>query len=290
VTCTRLHFARAAPSGEQNLEDSIELAAVSPCFDRQSLAEEIERWLERETVDARLRVRVTRTPESLSFSIRLGQGVPLVREFAQLPPDCAGERSALALSIALAIDALAPQTEPPRPEDRWLLSLGAAFGTNGAGSPLFGVQAALATKLAEPLWLQLSVLGTQQKGLPLTDGTPAEYDDSRLAARLGGCGVAAIPSRLHAAACVGPELGATMISGHGFEGASTETRIWWAIGLSLELHVHFSSQWGVHVTADGTAWPFPGTVQVLDSQGDRVVARDLPAFAGLVQIGPSIFF
>lgn len=278
------------PARQQNLADSIELAAVSPCFDRQSLADEIERWLERDTVDARLRVKITRTPESLSFAIRLGEGTPLVREFAQLPQDCAGERSALALSIALAIDALAPRTEPPRPERRWLISAGISAGANGAGRPVLGLAAAVEVTAVEPVWLELSVFGTEQKDAPIRTDGPATYDDSRFAARLGGCAVASVPSRVDAAACAGPFVGAATITGHGLLGASPETRVWWGVGMSLALHVRFSSHVGAHLGVDGTVSPQRGAVQALDAQGGRAVVRDLPGFSGLVQLGPSFFF
>ncbi|MBM4362775.1 MAG: hypothetical protein FJ104_08845, partial [Deltaproteobacteria bacterium] len=96
------------PRATRPLAEVLEVRGVSPCLAPGTLAEEVEEWLGRDRVDARLRVRVDALADRSVFSISLGSATPHARAFPELPADCEAQRRTVALSIALAIDALAP--------------------------------------------------------------------------------------------------------------------------------------------------------------------------------------
>lgn len=284
----------ASRAREQSVSDAVELLTLNPCLERPAFIGELEDWLERSSVDARLRVKVGETSGTLWFSIKLGDGQPLTRQFPDLPPDCAGQRRAIALSIALAMDALAPETDGARSSSSpWALSPQGIFTTPLPERPGIGGTLMIRRKLLE--WFRPSV-GAFVAVAPnqtLRTDLPVRFDTWLVAARLEGCFVLPAPSALswlEIGACFGPFVGALSTVARGIPDARSETRLWTALSTALELHVRMTRAVGVHLGADAFVSLQGSKVQVNGPAGQAVATQELPRLAGMVRIGPELFF
>ena len=65
--------AAAAPPTprERALSDAVETSALNECLDHDSLVSEIGNWLERDTIDERLRIRVVGLNDTVTFTIEI---------------------------------------------------------------------------------------------------------------------------------------------------------------------------------------------------------------------------
>lgn len=119
--------------------NAVELTPGPTCLDEQRLERRIMRWLGRSEVPAGLRIRVQGGPgpTEARFIMNQAGGAELVRELPEVPGTCGDLHSAVALAIALAIDAeqfallpgseqagasAQPGLEPPElvlPDDAW---------------------------------------------------------------------------------------------------------------------------------------------------------------------------
>ena len=278
------------PDGGRDLADAIELAAVSPCFDRESLADEIEHWLERRVVDSNLRIKVTRTRESLSFAISLGDKPAQFRDFDDVPADCAGERRMLALSIALAIDAVSPKAPRDASSNRFALFADGLVSTSASDRPALGGGASVRTKLTPAFWPGIGIVAAVAKDQPVRDDVAARFDSSVTAARLEACLVFPASRLLDVAACAEYLLGSSTVAARAVDDANVDRQFWSAAGLAAELHVRFTKGFGIHVGLDGLLAVRPGRVQVLDAAGAPAVERDLPRWSAAFRLGPSAYF
>lgn len=110
--------APVAAAQDRPIEDAVSIARAGACLEAAPLAEHLRAWLRRDRVDARLAVVVEETEHGAALVI-LRDGAPsAARRFDALPTACADRRAAVALAIALAIDAavldeLVPERAPP---------------------------------------------------------------------------------------------------------------------------------------------------------------------------------
>jgi hypothetical protein len=290
LTCTPYAHASPVPDRGRDLADAIELAAVSPCFDRESLADEIEQWLERRTVDSRLRIKVTRTRDSLSFAIAVGEKPAEYRDFEDVPADCAGERRMLALSIALAIDAVSPRVPHDATSPRFALFADGLLATSASDRPALGGGLDLRTRVTPAFWPGIGVVAVVAKDQPVRDDVSARFDSSVTAGRVEGCFVLPASRVIDVAACAEYWIGVAAVSANAVAEANTDRQFWSAAVLTAELHVRFTRAFGIHVGIDGVLAVRPGRVQVLDSTGAPAVDRELPRLAAAVRLGPSAYF
>jgi hypothetical protein len=290
LTCTPFAHASAVPDRGIDLAGAIQLAAVSPCFDKASLADEIERWLERRTVDSRLRIKVTRTPDALSFAISLGDKPAQYRDFEDVPADCAGERRMLALSIALAIDAVSPRAPREPFDSRLALFADGLLSTSASDRPALGGGLDLRARLAPWFWPGIGFVASIAKDQPVQTNVPARYDNSITAVRLEACFVLSASRALDVAGCAESWVGASTVSAGAVDDANTDQQFWSAAVLSLELHARFTRAFGIHIGLDGVLAVRPGRVEVLDAAGTPAVSSDLPRAAAVVRLGPSAYF
>jgi hypothetical protein len=290
LTCTTYAHASAVPDRGRDLADAIELAAVSPCFDRESLADEIEHWLERRVVDSNLRIKVTRTRESLSFAIALGDKPAQYRDFEDVPADCAGERRMVALSIALAIDAVSPRAPREASSQRFALFADGLVSTSASDRPALGGGADIRARVTPAFWPGIGVVAAVAKDQPVRDDVAARFDSSVTAARLEACLVLPASRALDVAACAEYLLGTSTVAAQAVEDANVDRQFWSAAALAAELHVRFTRAFGIHVGLDGLLAVRPGRVQLLDASGAPAVERDLPRWALALRLGPSAYF
>src|SRR5262245_20564368 len=96
-----------APAPERPIASLVQVEAGATCLETDRLALRIAGWRERDTVDARIRVDVHGDPSSatrVEFTVTAG-GATSQRTLADAPEDCDQLHSAVALAIALSIDA-----------------------------------------------------------------------------------------------------------------------------------------------------------------------------------------
>jgi hypothetical protein len=290
LTCTAYVHASGVPDRGRDLADAIDLAAVSPCFDGESLADEIEHWLERRVVDSRLRIKVTRTRDSLSFAIALGDKPAQFRDFEDVPADCAGERRMLALSIALAIDAVSPRAPRDTSPHRFAVFVGGLVSTSASDRPALGGGAEFRGKVTPAFWPGIGVVAAVARDQPVRDDVPARFDSSLTAARLETCLVLPASRTLDVAGCAEYLMGASTVAARAVDDATVDRQFWSAVGLAAELHVRLTKAFGIHVGLDGLLAVRPGRVQVLDASGAVAVERDLPRWSAAFRLGPSAYF
>lgn len=290
LTCTAHVHASPVPDRGRDLADAIDLAAVSPCFDRESLADEIEHWLDRRTVDSRLRIKVTRTRDSLSFAIAVGEKPAQYRDFDDVPADCAGERRMLALSIALAIDAVSPRVPRDAASPKFALFADGLLSTSGSDRPALGGGIDVRVRVTPAFWPGIGFVAAVAKDQPVRDDVPARFDSSVTAGRVEACFLLPASRTVDVAGCAEYWIGAAAVTSKAVDDANTDWQFWSAAALTAELHVHFTRGFGIHVGIDGVLAVRPGRVQVLDVAGAPAVERALPRFAAAIRLGPSAYF
>jgi hypothetical protein len=284
----------AGDSQERSVSDAVELLTLNPCLERPAFVGELEDWLERSSVDAGLSIKVGETNGTLWFSIKLGEGQALTRQFPDLPPDCAGQRRAIALSIALAIDALAPETEKAGAlEPAWALSPQGFLTTPLPERPGLGASLVVRRKLLAWFRPSLGAFIAVAPNQSLRADLPVHFDTWLVAARLEGCFVLPAPralSWLEVGTCVGPFVGALTTVARGVPDARSETRPWGALSAALELHIRLTRSVGVHLGADLFVSLQGSKIQVNGAEGQVAAAQELSRLAALVRLGPELFF
>jgi hypothetical protein len=296
------------------LEDALELDANATCLERDKLLERVARWLQRDHVDQGVRVHVrgsANDPQEVSFVIerRTREGKPerAERTMADAPTDCDQLHSALALSIALAIDANPGEAETPLPDDEALLAgppepayfaLGAAIFAHASSGLLTDVAPALSfrVQVAFVPWLELrlgglgSLLGGQT--MPSRVGTRIEgtFDIGVAAGRLDVCGVHTL-EQLRLLACAGVLGGDFATRGTGFSaGSFVQNRLWLGALAGFELQAELGSVVSLAAAVD-LVIPFgERQIRVVGPDLQVVGERSPGPVAVLVGVGPVFRF
>ncbi len=270
--------------------EAIDLAVLSPCFDRQSLADEVARWLERGTVDGRVHVTIRQIDGDLGFVIRFGDQEPLVRRFPELPRDCPGELRAVALSIALAVDAITPKGAGFEPARRFRLSAQSVLTTPAPEHPGIGGAVGLRIHVADWFSPQIGVLAAVAPSQSVSADSAARFDAWWTLVQAAGCAETGASRVVRLGACLGVLGGAATVVARGIPDDRTESAVYGAVAGSATLLVRLADTVGLDVAADALL-PFrPGRVRVLDASGRVAASRDLPRFAGMLRIGPAFLF
>jgi len=244
-----------ASAQERPLAEAVAVARAGECFVAAALVEHMETWLRRSTVHARISVVVEDEDPGASFVV-LRDGVPsAARRFDTLPAACSDRRAALALAIALAIDAAvlddlvpasrpepdAPIPDPPSPgpaAERTAIRVEVAV----EGQVIFEVLPEVAAGwqigprviFDETFELGLSAWLTSVSGAELQ---PGRVDSQLAGARLDAC--LRRPGVLMLRGCVGVAGGVGRGMGHDVPGAR-ETLVGFVgllgrLGLGIEL-------------------------------------------------------
>jgi len=263
---------------------------VSRCFDRESLAEEVAGWLERSTIDSRVSVRVSGVEDDLSFTIAIDGEPPLVHRFADLPADCSAQRSAVALSIALAIDAVAPATNTGRPTERWTLSANGVVTTPFPEHLAVGGDVTLGLELARWLRTDIAVLALFARDQSVRSDVAARFDVRLTAVRADACYLPGRSKVVTLGLCAGPWLGALTSVGQDTAGAQTQTNLFWAVEAALDADFALTRVVAVHARASLAVSGRGARVQVTETQSQTSASRDLPQAFGAFELGPSFSF
>lgn len=267
----------------------------SPCFDRDSLADEVEQWLGRDTADGRVTsIQIRASQGVLSFSIEVDGQPATVREFPELPRDCLEQRSALGLSIALAIDALESDLPPvmPRQELPIQISLAGALTTGIPTALGLGGYVGAEWRVTRWLGLRVGITGiTSSAEQRLTDSLAVAYDTRLLSTRTDACWRLPNGDQWELAACAGfwwGELKTT--SGGAFDNVSA-SHAWYAASVSAELRLAGNAHFGLVLGLDAIV-PLRSSTQlaVLDSDGKPIDPRSFPRVLGGLRLGPTLSF
>jgi hypothetical protein len=298
-----------APVPSWPLDEALSLEEGATCLDRERLVRRVARWLQRDQVDATLKVEVhgdARDARKIAFVIDRGAGDRALRTIDDGPADCDQLHAALALSIALAIDAnlgLGGASAPDLPDDEALvarkpepsyLKLGAALMLHATSGLLTDISAGASARIEAGFmpWLdlRLGVLGSTVDGQTIRDVTEGTFSARLLAGRADGC-VAHALGKLRLMACAGAMAGVFTAEGHGFEGGSgTDNRAWAALVGGFELQAELA-RWLSLAAAVDLVVPFGSRkIQVLDALERPSSPRTLTSVAVLVGAGPVLRF
>jgi hypothetical protein len=298
------------------LEQALFVQPGATCLEPAKLVRRVARWLRRDTVDARIRVDVRGDPqakERVSFVIdRAGERAE--RTIGDAPLDCDQLHAALALSIALAIDAtvaggdqarasaelpsdeqLLAQPEPAEPPGPPYFRLGLGlFGHATSGlltDPSWAASARLELGFMPWLDLRVGAVGSQLDHQSLR-GTPDEstFYVGLLAARLDACAVVAAAERLRAMACLGAMLGRLSTEGHGFSPDQARGTLWSAALGGIEAQAQLWPWLALAASVDLVVPLAKHRIQAVDALGQAAGERLLTPVGVLIGAGPVLRF
>lgn len=292
----------------QRLTDALFLEPGASCLDRDRLVRRVARWLQSDRVDATLKVEVRgdpADPRKVAFVIDRA-GERSLRAIDDGPSDCDQLHAALALSIALAIDAnlgLGTEPAPDLPSDEALvrrkpepqyLKLGAALMLHATSGLLTDISAGASARaeLGFFPWLdfRLGAFGSTLDGQSIAEVPMGTFSLGLIAGRADACAAHAL-GKLRLLACAGGMGGVFTARGKDFSAASsTDSGPWGAAVGGFELQAALA-QWLSLAAAVDLVVPFATRrIQVRDALGDPARPRTLTSVAVLVGAGPVLRF
>lgn len=280
-----------AEGDEQSVDEALTLATIHPCLPRAELVEDIEDFLERDRIDAEVRIKVGEDDGAPWFSITVPGAPATSRIFDDLPRECVEARRVVALSIALAVDALAPARA--HGTSSWPSAEILAYGTLGSSFPdKVALGGGLSARFAHlgPFVPSLGGFAVTAAGQHLGSAPSLRYDATLVAGRLEGCGMIPVGDRVALALCAGPVAGAFTTSPSGVPDAHSVTTLWLGAVAAFELHVTLARSLFVHLGVDGLLSLRRNVVQAQNREGDPAVLQEFPRVQALVRAGPGFSF
>ncbi|MGD8858437.1 MAG: hypothetical protein PVI30_00395 [Myxococcales bacterium] len=296
------------------LHERIAVEPGATCLDRRRLIRRVARWLERDRIDARIHVRV-RGDEERAFGVTFtversaDHERAAVRTIHDAPHDCDQLHSALALSIALAIDATLlemataakaeplPDDEellgPAEPEQPRYLRLAAALLGQAGSGVLTGVSLGFGARfeLGPAPWLDLRLgafyTGVSGQEIGSLDG---QFSADVLAGRLDVCGVVQPADELRMLVCGGVGAGRFHTRGEGFSPSTEQSELWVATIFGLEAQIRAADWLHVAVGVDLLLPTARRRIQAVSPGGE--VADDVTVTSAgiVVGVGPVFRF
>lgn len=306
------------PIDRTQLDDTLTLDPGASCLEPDRLVGRIVRWREGADVDATLRVRVrgdAHDPTRIFFSVVRVGSEPTERTLDNAPTDCDQLHSAVALSIALAIDALlsnerklplpaaVPETkdeDQPRLTRPPPLASGPGFyielallaGASVSVLPNTAWVAASRLQLSPLPWLAFAIAGmfTAADELALS-GVPGRFDAALLALGLDACAGGETTARFSFFACAGARGGSFATSGYGFERVARSNRRWWGIVASGQARAWVLPTVGIGISVEASfALADRDLVATSATGGGPVQVRTLSRFGLSISGGPVFRF
>jgi hypothetical protein len=303
--------AQPAPQGH-SLQNIVTLAPGATCLDRDRLIDRVARWLQRTTIEAPLRVVVrgdSELPTRVFFSVVREPGDSAERRLDNAPSDCDQMHSAVALSIALAIEATlqhpltaagdipddavkAPGWQRPPPPRRPHLELavlgGASIGVLTA--PALGGSSRLAIS---PLsWLEIAITGLATH-VPGESVAPivGSFTQTVVAGGLDACFGGETVQGVGFFMCVGGRAGTFRSAGMGFNTRNrAQTEGWWALAGSGQGRFWVSGVVGIATSVEALYSLVPRDLSVLGVDGAPDYVRHVPRLGLSVTVGPVFRF
>jgi hypothetical protein len=286
------------------------LDSGATCLEREKLITRIVRWRETEDVDPSLQVQVwgdPKVPTRVFFSVARAGIDPAERTLANAPSDCDELHSAVALSIALAIDSLfAAQGPTPltaaiealeakssahEPTEKAVYAryweLGLLVGATLSIVPGMGLAALPRVQLTLLPWLSLGAEGVVTRAERLTLGAgPGSYDATVLAAGVDACAGGETAERMSFYVCLGGRGGGFSTQGYGSDDSSTYTRQWWVLSGSSQARAWILPAFGLGIGIEGMFSLFERLLVLRGSTQSQAV----PRFGLAVSVGPVFRF
>lgn len=300
----------AAPAG-QSVGEAIDLQAGPTCLEEERLERRVARWLKRDTIEAGLRIWVRGGPSEnrVRFTLRRDGDYRTQRDLGEVPGDCGDRHAAVALAIALAIDAgqlgsLAEVEEEPAAPERSKLIMNApaeplwepglaisAIGGLGVGLLTAVAPAAAATVhigFHQQFEVRLSGLwsGLFSHGVP---GVSVKYDATVVAGSVGLCGV--VRGVFFELATCGQMYGGMFrTESEGLASSGVVRSDYWAAGLGLDFRLRLSGPLYLRTGVD-MILPFAAAkLVVLDAFGIVDKSQSLSPAAVFIGAGPMLRF
>jgi hypothetical protein len=244
-----------APEPSRQVDQVLTLQPGASCLERGRLIERIARWRERATLDLPLEVHVrgdAQAPTRVFFSVTREGTPPTERMLDNAPSDCDQLHSAVALSIALAIDAILsgnrspapplPAAQPSEPEaakPRRQQGMGPYIELGLLGGASVGVVtntalAGLPRLQVAPLpWLSLALAGIATRAVRTTFAdVQGHFSTTLLAGGVDACVGGETAERLSFFMCGGARVGGFTTGAEGYSTDYVRTRVWWALAAS----------------------------------------------------------
>jgi hypothetical protein len=308
-----LGLAPGATYDTRALSEALEVSD-GPCIEQERLAVLTASWLGYDRIDARLQIAVElRGDDAIAFELRNAGEVKVERDMPA-PENCADRHAALALAIAMAIDAsvfaaavpeipAAPTvaepatdgetpelrarerpTPPPAPRVRVDVFAGALAGFELLPGIAFGGRAGVS--IGATSWLDIDIEALAVGGLPF------ELRPGRVQPTLAGGAVGACPnrrwSRFQLRLCVAMAGGAVVARGRGFDESLTTTLPWVAGRALGDLRFRVAKLVWLGINA-GFAAPIVRTnFHTQNELGKPIETREVAAAAGITGIDLAI--
>jgi hypothetical protein len=308
-----LGLAPGATYDTRALSEALEVSD-GPCIEQERLAALTASWLGYDQIDARLEIAVElHSDAAIAFELRNDGAVKVEREMPA-PENCADRHAALALAIAMAIDASvfdaampetppapkaaepttdddAPElrarerpTPPPAPRTRVDVFAGVLAGFELLPGAAFGGRAGVS--IGATSWLDIDVEALAMGGLPFA------IDPGRVQPTLTGGAVGACPNRrwnrFQIRLCVAMAAGAVVARGRGFDESLTTTLPWVAGRALGDVRFRVAKLVWLGITA-GFAAPIVRTnFHTQNENGAEVKTREVAAAAGITGIDLAI--
>jgi hypothetical protein len=300
-------------AGVSGLDGQLTLDSGATCLERKRLISRIVRWRETENVDASLRVQVWGDPKLATrvfFSVARDGVDPAERTLANAPSDCDELHSAVALSIALAIDSLFASRDPtpltaaiesieekqPQagPSYQRFWEVGLLVGATLGVVPGMAMAALPRVQFAFMPWFAVAFEGVLTRAERLTFAAgPVAYDAMVLGAGLDACVGGETAERMSFYACAGARAGAFTTQGYGLGASESElvTRSWWAITASSQARAWILPAFGIGIGIEATFTPARRQLLVYpDQPGGKTQSQSVQLFGLAVSGGPVFRF
>jgi hypothetical protein len=308
---TRATSAPAAPEGHA-LEHIVTVVKGATCLDRARLIDRVARWLQRTTVEAPLRVVVrgdSELPTRVFFSVVREPGDSAERRLDNAPSDCDQLHSAVALSIALAIEATlghsltasgeipdtpipTPGWQRPQPARRVHLELAVLGGASVGVLTAPAVAGAPRLSVSPWSWLEIAFvgLGTHVTGERVTQ-VIGSFKETVLAGGLDACFGGETVQAVGFFMCVGGRAGTFRSEGDGFNSKDhTRSSAYWALSGSGQGRFWISSGIGIATSVEALYSLVPRDLSVLGTDGSPDFVRHVSSLGLNVTVGPVFRF
>jgi hypothetical protein len=294
------------------LQEIVTVAAGATCLDRERLIDRVARWLQRSVIEAPLRVVVrgdAELPTRVFFSVVREPGDSAERRLDNAPSDCDQMHSAVALSIALAIEATLqhpltaageipparakePGWQRPPPPRHPHLEL-AVLGGASVGVLTAPALAGAARLSISPLsWLEIAIAGlATHVGGETIDQVAGSFAQTVVTGGLDACFGGETVQRVGFFMCIGARAGSFRSVGEGFDVRNhTTTSAWWALAGSGQGRFWLSGGVGIATSVEAVYSLVKRDLSVLGSGSGPDYLRHVPRLGIAVTVGPVFRF
>jgi hypothetical protein len=309
----------AAPAPVQSalVASMVRVEAGASCLAQSRLVERIARWRQGAPLDASIQVYVrgdAASPTRVFFSVARAGAPPSERVIDNAPSDCDQLHSAVALSIALAIDAMlsgerglpaVPNVStgpPPTAARRMPLRVAHAAGLYAEVGLLAGASVGVVTNLAgaalprvqlSPVpWFALALAGFGTRADRATIGdVPGSFSATVLAAGLDVCLGGESIERLSFFMCAGARAGQFITDSTGYRTPLHRASFWTAVAASGQARAWIAPAVGIAISVDALfALAARDLALVGATPGTPTMVRTIPQVGLSVAAGPVFRF